>query len=259
MKPYYSEKGIEIYLGDCREVLEALPVAFCRGCREPLGEADTLAIHLASGHDVGPLVDAVITDPPYGINYVHGRDDDDRNGTKFAGVRVVGDDSPFDPSHLLGFKKLVLWGGNHYAKRLPESRGWLVWDKRCGTVTNDHSDCELAWTNLIQSTRIFYHVWDGFRRETEKDIPRTHPTQKPIALMRWCIAKAKPTERICDPYMGTGSTLIAAKQEGIPAIGIELCEEYCETTAKRLSQSVLDFPPPEPKPEQLEMKPERKA
>src|SRR5690606_34220948 len=127
-------------------------------------------------------VDALITDPPYGINYQHGAR---KGGVKLGtdGEAVIGDDEPFDPSFLLDFETIVLWGANHYADRLPAARGWLVWDKRGGINPNDQSDCELAWTNRLTVARLFHRYWNGGGIGEQ----RWHPTQKPIALMRWCI------------------------------------------------------------------------
>jgi site-specific DNA-methyltransferase (adenine-specific)/modification methylase len=210
--PYYEEAGITIFCGDCREILPQL------------GRFDLL-----------------LTDPPYGINYIHSGNDNDPNGTRSAGIPVHGDDQPFDPEPFMQFKEIILWGGNHYASRLPDSRGWLVWDKRCNTVVNDQSDVELAWTNIGNTARVFYHVWDGFRRQSERNVPRAHPTQKPVALMQWCLNKFSSTGAVVDPFMGSGTTLVAAKNMGREAIGIELEERYAEIAANRLRQSVFNF------------------
>ena len=206
LKPYYEEDGITIYHGDCREVM--------------------------------PKNGSCITDPPYGIGYVHGETGD----TRFAGIEIVGDGEPFDPAHLLKFDRLICWGANNYSSRLPDSSGWLIWDKRCNTVVNDHSDAEIAWTNVLNTARIFYHVWDGFRRGPETGTARWHTTQKPVGLMKWCIGFVPPDDLIVDPYMGSGTTLRAAKDLGRKAIGIEIEEKYCEIAAKRLAQKVFEFP-----------------
>lgn len=209
MTPYYREGGITIYHAMNEDILHDVSAELC------------------------------LADPPYGINYVHGTEKDDPWESKFVGVPVFGDDKPFDPRPLLHFPKLILWGGNHYADKLPGSAGWLVWDKRCGTVVNAMSDCEIAWTNVCESARIFYHVWNGYHKASEKGVARVHPTQKPVALMEWCIEKSKTTGAIVDPYMGSGSTLVAAKRLGRKAIGIEQDESYCEAAAKRLEQEML--------------------
>jgi site-specific DNA-methyltransferase (adenine-specific) len=214
MKWYYQGDGISIYHGDCRDLIGEVDAELC------------------------------LTDPPYGINYVLGSDKNDPHESKFVGIPVLGDDKPFNPEPLLIFPKLILWGGNHYANRLPRSAGWFVWDKRCNTTQNCQSDCELAWTNVINSARMFYHVWNGYIRASERDEPRVHPTQKPIALMDWCIKQSKTTGPIIDLYMGSGTTLIAAKRAGRKAFGAELEEKYCEIAARRLEKAaVIPFQP----------------
>ena len=205
IEPYYSENGITIYLGDCREILPQL---------EP--------------------VDLVLTDPPYGMNYRHGlRKWGQSMG--FDGQGVVGDDMPFDPSHWLKFPKVILWGANHYGNKLPASRGWLVWDKRVGIAPNDQSDCELAWTSFLTTARLFSRYWNGGGIDEE----RFHPTQKSLDVMRWCLSFAPGT--ILDPFMGSGTTLRAAKDLGRKCIGIEIEERYCEIAVNRLRQEVLNL------------------
>lgn len=208
--PYYEEAGITIYCGDAREIVPA----------------------------IAPEI--IISDPPYGIAYRHGRCTGSQ-ATKFYNEtsKVHGDDEPFDPSFLLGASALVLWGANNYARHLPHSGGWMVWDKRLGTVVNDHSDCELAWTNLMNTARVYYHMWDGFRRGPQTGMERVHPTEKPINLMKWCISFAPDEGVIVDPFMGSGTTLRAAKDLGRKAIGIEIEERYVEIAIKRLQQEVL--------------------
>lgn len=211
--PYFERDGQKIFLGDAREILPAL------------GKFDVL-----------------ITDPPYGIGYVHGAINIP-NATRFAGVPVIGDDVPFDPSFLLGFDKISLFGVDHYAPRLPDGR-WMVWDKRCQVVPQrDQSDCEFIWMRGSSGSpsRIFYHVWDGFLKDSERGQRREHPTQKPITLMKWCLSFFPETETLIDPFMGSGTTLVAARDLGMKATGIELEEKYCEIAARRLEQQVLAF------------------
>ncbi len=207
MRPYYEHGGITIYHGDCREILPTLP-----------------------------KVDLVLTDPPYGMAYVHGAARGP-NASALNNWAIHGDDAPFDPSLVLSFPRVILWGANHYADKLPPSAGWLVWDKRCNTVVNDQSDCEMAWTNFMTTARLYYLVWDGFRRGGgEKSKPRVYPAQKPVDLMKWCISRAPETKSVIDPYCGSGPTLEAAK-----VIGIDIEERACELSAKRLAQEVLAF------------------
>jgi site-specific DNA-methyltransferase (adenine-specific) len=215
MTPYYEHAGITIYHGDCRLVLPTLPKC-----------------------------DLLLTDPPYGINYNPQRSrrstQPGRNRKIWKSVEwtdgIIGDEATFDPSHLMDYRKAVIWGGNNFT--LPVG-GWFIWDK-CKARNFVGSDAELAWTNLTRLVRKFTFMWDGFRRDGEQG-EHYHPTQKPKELMTWCIEQAGNAEVIVDPYMGSGTTLVAAKNLGRKAIGIEIEERYCEIAAKRLSQEVFDF------------------
>lgn len=217
MRPYYEHGGITIYHGDCREML------------------------------LGLSADLLLTDPPYGINYSHRRWSAPSTSRVAGGIYgkrsepMVGDETPFDPSTLLRFPALILWGAHCYASRLPDSAGWLVWDKkRWGVVAEGltASAVDLAWTNLCGHTKVFSHLWDGFRRDSEGG-EFLHPTQKPVALMAWCLSLAPEAKVILDPYCGSGPVLRAAKEMGRCAIGIEIEEKYCEIAARRLEQEVL--------------------
>ena len=212
-EPYYADEFVTLYHGDCREITEWL-------------DADVL-----------------VTDPPYGIAVK--TDWSERRPTAWAkGDRpIAGDEAAFDPEHLLAFRHAVIFGGNHFADRLPASPDWLVWDKRRGgTLTPGWSapDAELAWSNLGRGCRTFSHLWEGYKRDSEVG-QHFHPTQKPVALMQWAIGLAKSEGTVADPYAGSGSTLVAAKRLGRRSIGVELDERYCEVAAKRLAQGVLDF------------------
>lgn len=212
LKPFYDNGQQVIYHGDCKSVLAELGMG-------------------------GGM--AVVSDPPYGIGYVHGAEPGNANASKFCGVPVAGDDEPFDPEFLLDFDRLILWGANHYFDKLPVKIGrWLVWDKRCGLSVNDGSCCEMAWAKGTggKADRMIRHLWDGYRKDSERGIPRVHPTQKPVPVMSWCIGFF-PTGTILDPFMGSGTTLVAAKQLDRKAIGIELEEKYCEIAAKRLEDT----------------------
>ena len=212
MKPYYQDDAVTIYHGDCRNLLPSI-------------EADVL-----------------VTDPPYGIRYSPSQNSAKAWGNKtFAGDTVVsGDGEPFNPTPLLRFAALVLFGANHYADKLPPSPAWFVWDKRDGMTSNDFADCELVWTNLPGVARLFRHQWNGALRASERGEARVHPTQKPAVLMRWILTRCPPGS-VLDPYMGSGTTLRAAKDLGRKAIGIELEERYCEIAARRCAQECLDL------------------
>ncbi len=213
-EPYYEHGGITIYHGDCREILPGL-------------EAD-----------------AVVTDPPYGIGEAR-KDHGSRD--RFAVRREYGkaawDDAPPGEA-LMDLVRLaapwsIVWGGNFHA--LPPSSCWLVWDKDNGAC--DFADCELAWTNLKGAVRKIKHRWAGMLQEPGAEREhRQHPTQKPLPVMKWAIQRLpKGCDVILDPFMGSGTTLRAAKDLGRKAIGIEIEEKYCEIAAKRLGQEVLDF------------------
>ena len=208
MTPYFDRDGIVIYHGDCRDVLPSIDPAD---------------------------VDLLLTDPPYGINLdtdYGGRG----RGSRKTYARVAGDDAPFDPTHLLRFRRVVLWGANHYAPLLPASKSWIVWNRQ---THSDAADAELAWTNLGGTVRRYDHRWDGRARGGE---PQTflHPTQKPVGLMRWIVDRwTKPGDLVLDPYMGSGPVAQACHELGRRYIGIELVEDYCAIAVKRLAQQTL--------------------
>ncbi len=208
MKPYYQEDGITIYHGDCREILPTLP-----------------------------KVDLLLADPPYGIDLHRGW-----LGKDASRIGIVGDDTAFDPSPLLGFAPAIIWGANNFSNMLPPG-GWLCWDKRCSTQADKMygSSFELAWCSDRHKFRMIRILHGGVVNADGPNIHRSHPTQKPRALMRWCLGLFPHAELVLDPYMGSGTTLDAAKLEGRQAIGIEIEERYCEIAAKRLAQGVLEL------------------
>ena len=219
MKPYYEHAGITIYHGDCREILPHLPP-----------------------------VDLVLTDPPYGIAL---NTDNSRfsggtagnmakcgNGIGPAqGKPIANDERPFDPSFLVSVgKSQIIWGWNHYPDKLPRG-ACLVWLKRYDEAFGSFlSDAETAWMSKGHGVYC--------RRDLSNNAianERAHPTQKPLSLMKWCLEFFPLAETILDPFMGSGTTLRAAKDLGRKAIGIEIEEKYCEVAARRLSQEVFNF------------------
>lgn len=235
MKPYWQSNDgrLTVLHGDCRDYLPSM---------EPRGVL-------------------VLTDPPYGINLDTANHSRGRGGTvRASGSRpkqalalasdyapVYGDSEPYDPTPLLRFPRLILFGANHFASRLPESPSWLIWDKTAGLVATkraigicDNADGELIWTNLGGPVRILKHQWLGLMKMSERGDARVHPTQKPVLLMRWLIEMyARPDDLILDPYMGSGSTLVAAMSLGRRAIGIEHERPYCDIAVSRLEDPPL--------------------
>ncbi len=190
-----------LILGDCREVLPTLP-----------------------------KVDAVLTDPPYGIAHVwkggggHGWG----KAKEESGLRNEWDEAtPSDDTMLAvvaAGREVIIWGGNYF--NLPLSRCWSVWNKPERNFTL--AECELAWTNRDNVARVF----DCPRSEPD----RLHPTQKPVALMKWCVDKTKAAV-ILDPFMGSGTTGVAAVQMGRSFIGIEREERYFDIACRRIEDA----------------------
>ncbi len=218
MRPYYDRDDIQIFHADCRDVLPTI---------EP------------------SAVDLVLTDPPYGY-----RQNDQARSKRSANdpgrdsglPMIYGDTEPFDPSMLFIFRRLVLFGANHYADRLPPSASWLVWDRLNGSTASDNADAELIWTNCGGTIRTYRQTWRGVAREADWLEPNehVHPTQKPVALMTWLLERyTKPGDLVLDPYMGSGPIAKACHMTGRRYIGIELSEAYCAVAVRRLQQQVL--------------------
>lgn len=201
-------------------------------------------MYLGSNSNILPLLDkfdACITDPPYGIG---------ESSKKVASRRKLA--APVDYGHfnwddkvpskeeidacIASSRRTIIFGGNYF--QLPPSAKWLVWDK---INSGDFADCELAWTNIPGAVRIFRHMWNGMLRDSERGSSRVHPTQKPVAVMGWCIEQAGRQDEIrsiIDPYMGSGTTGVAAIQLGRKFIGIERDERYFEIACRRIEQAV---------------------
>ena len=181
-------------------------------------------------------VDAVVTDPPYGINVEVMQNSKER--WKSAPTVETGK-CEWDKKRIIEFVPLVLrlsqqqviFGGNYYADLLPPSRSWIVWDK---LATGGFSDCELAWTSHNRGVRKFEWLWNGFRKQRPEE--RFHPTQKPIQLMKWVVKNYTRTN-VFDPFMGSGTTGVAAVQEGRKFIGVEIDERYFQIACKRIEEA----------------------
>ena len=181
-------------------------------------------------------VDAVVTDPPYGIS----EDGGDKNRRRGYRPLVVHEKLSWDKERpqkdiFDAIRKCsssqIIWGGNYFADFLPPSMGWLYWDKKMG---GDFSDGELAWTSQKKAVRDFSKSpFAGLSGGHN----RVHPTQKPIALMKWCIAFIPDAQTILDPFMGSGTTGVAAVQMGRKFIGIEREPKYFDIACKRIEDA----------------------
>lgn len=207
-----------LYLGDCREILPALR-----------------------------KVDAVITDPPYGQRLKTRINSKKLTGIAFRHESTYpdlhGDEEPFDPTMLLALNtNLLIWGAHKFADRLP-SGSWLVRDKVPTGKIRNQGDGEAAWMNCNRPMRIFRLLWDGVcvgsqaTHEVTAKQRRVHPTQKPEALMRWCIKQVGEPQSILDPYMGAGSTGVAAMQLQRRFIGIEIEPRYFDIACRRIDDA----------------------
>ena len=203
-----------LYLGDCRDILPTLP-----------------------------KVDAVITDPPYGIGADKNTRANKKHGNAAAPSRDygVGDwDSEPPEAELIDLivskgEKAILWGGNYF--HLPPSRCWLVWDKENGN--NGYADCELAWTNLDKAVRRIKWRWAGMlQQDMANKEDRVHPTQKPLNVMMWTIEQCNTNpQTILDPFMGSGTTGIAAHNLNRAFIGVEKELKYFDIACRRIEDA----------------------
>jgi len=198
-----------LYLGDCLEILPTLE-----------------------------KVDAVVTDPPYGIGEAAGKN---ASRGKLAVAKDFGndswDDEPIDAELIQlvrdAGKWAVIFGGNYYA--LPPAKCWLVWDKENGD--SDFADCELAWTNLPKAVRRIRYMWNGMLR-ANGEARGDHPTQKPIGVMAWAINHVPaPCQTILDPFMGSGTTGVAAANLQRTFIGIEREPKYFDIACTRIENA----------------------
>lgn len=193
-----------LYLGDCRDILPTLQ-----------------------------KVDAVITDPPYGINAARTRNSQKDGWVDYGldGWDLERPDAAIFPMILQAAKVQIIWGGNYFTDWLPPTMQWLVWDK--GQRDFSLADCEFAWSSQRRAARIF-----DYPRSAALQDGKEHPTQKPVALMEWCIAQAanKP-QTILDPFMGSGTTGVACMNLGRSFIGIEREVKYFDIACRRIDDA----------------------
>ena len=213
-----------LILGDCRDILPTLP-----------------------------RFDAVITDPPYGMNL-----DTDYSGLSgFSGPKtgktyapVFGDNEPFDPAPWLSAADVcLLWGAQYFASRLPDFGGWLVFNKRGDGAPSRiaFGDCEIAWCNRPQqSVRMYSEMWHGVSRWSSEG--SHHPTQKSVGLMAWCIEQAGAPQTVLDPFMGSGTTGVSCVQLGKQFTGIERERRYFDIACERITRAQAQGRMFEPEP-----------
>lgn len=237
-----------LYLGDCHD------------CWFPAARELSLGNHVIATAEI----DAIISDPPYGMNA-------NTDSRRFTGGKrglqrgpgrsdriIQGDDQEFDPEPWLGaVPQVILWGANHYAQRLPVGTT-LIWLKRYpehyGTFL---SDAEIGWQQGGHGVYVLNAPDSNGRRRMELTgspfgSETSHPTQKPIALMQWCIERTTG-ETILDPFMGSGTTGVACAKLGRKFIGIEIEEKYFDIAVRRIEDAYRQgdmFTAPPPKAEQ---------
>jgi DNA modification methylase len=198
--------SIQLLQGDCIEVMKTLPAG---------------------------SVDAVVTDPPYGIDHIHAGGRSENNG--WSSGLYHGEWDKARPSKeyfdaiLRVAKTVITWGGNYFTDYLPPTMRWLIWDK--GQRNFSLADFEMAWTNQNNASRIY-----DYPRSKALQDGKVHPTQKPVSLMKWCMEVCKIPEgaTVLDPFMGSGTTGVACAQTGRNFIGIEIDPGYFEIAKRRI-------------------------
>jgi site-specific DNA-methyltransferase (adenine-specific)/modification methylase len=210
-------------------------------------EIGSATLYLGDCADILPTldkVDAVVTDPPYGIDVLNKtyRNKNLQPGSSLAKKSSYDDCGEWDKCvpdkeiiDLIISKSnyQIIFGGNYF--KLPPTKCWLIWDKETGD--NDFADAELAWTNLNKAVRLKRYMWNGMLR-ANKEARGDHPTQKPIGIMKWCISHLPDTcETILDPFMGSGTTGVAAVQMNKKFIGIEREEKYFDIACERIENA----------------------
>jgi DNA modification methylase len=212
--PFYQDDSCTIYNADCRNILPLLP-----------------------------RFDLLLTDPPYGIGEKWA--DESVEGwsqCKSGAGRLFSSGEKWDaePVEMKDIERMmacavnsIIWGGNYYP--MTPSRCWLIWDKM---QKHSGSEAEMAWATMELPVRVFR--MSRLEAYCGRD-KKVHPTQKPLGLIQWCLGFFPNAQTILDPFMGSGTTLVATKLEGRKAVGIEISEKYCELAANRLRQKVLNF------------------
>lgn len=210
--------GQRLILGDCRDIIGGLQY------------------------------DAICTDPPYGIGA--GK----MSLGKWRTSRMSKREWDAEAGDLSGFGNVpsIIWGGNYF--NLPPSRAFLIWDKGAGFKGRDFAECEMAWCSFDANARVFQY--DPLARGDYRH--KVHPTQKPVALMEWCLGFLPDAITILDPFMGSGTTLVACQRLGRMGTGIELDPDYFEIACKRVDEAsrqpdLFVTPPDAPKQDAMDL------
>lgn len=204
-----------LYLGDCAEILLTLG-----------------------------KVDAVVTDPPYGIDY-DPQTHKNYNGTKNDFEKIRNDKKEMDFSFLFNMEcQKIIWGAENFYKQLPHRGRWICWHKRSyATKSNSmpSGDIELAWMDKTTGFYKYIQVIHGGVINADStngnNQKREHPTQKPVLLMKHCLELLSNFEVVCDPFMGSGTTGVAAVQMGRKFIGIECEKKYFDIACQRIENA----------------------
>lgn len=197
-------EGVEVYCGDCREVL---PTA--------------------------PIFDLCLADPPYGIRADEAIGPASSGWTQFEVNKWDRERPSKDLFELIisRSKVQIIWGGNYFTDHLPPSMQWLVWDK--GQRDFSLADCEFAWTSQNKAARVFTYPRALALRDGKE-----HPTQKPVALMSWCLEQVPKTRTVCDPFLGSGTSGVACVRAGLSFTGIERHEPYFDIACRRIEAAL---------------------
>lgn len=206
-------------------------VFLINGCHKLIIADSFLDIDFIKSH--AQNVDCVLTDPPYGISY---KSPSGSGNTQRGDYKVIeGDSEDFNPSILFEYSKnIITWGANYYANKLDNSAGWIVWDKRDGKAINLNSDCEMAWSNMLNSARLFHHTWNGMIKASEHNTKRIHPTQKPIKLFEFCLEVTKAGKVVLDLFAGSGIIIPACHRLDRIAIAVEKDHTYAAAILNRM-------------------------
>jgi DNA modification methylase len=185
----------------------------------------------------GEKADMVFTDPPYGIGFDKEKQRIGKSQEYGAVLNDHDNTTAIDSFNLcfaLNIENMFFWGANHYSNALPPSPCWVIWDKQGGKHVT-YADVELCYTNINAPARMFTHIWDGFRKDSEKGEKRIHPTQKPVALINeiWNYFNIK-FNIVIDLFLGSGSTMVAAHQLKRKCYGMELDPKYCQVIIDRM-------------------------